>query len=347
MIAPSLSGHAAEAQTGSVFLTDARLTTLKQRLANKIEPTSSAYLKLKADADAQQDRPAQAPKVWYVPAFYEDKKGHQKAKSSLEQDANGAYALALVYRMTGDEHYAKAAARFLHAWATTVEKMETREDSQLSFCYHFPALIFAADLIKNSPGWPVADQKLFQAFVREKALPMNTMARHNNWGNWGMVLVMASAAYLRDDALFQKAVARWKEFIEDPISDDGHLELEVHRNGNGDHGIWYSHFSLMPQTFAAEIARVNGVELYDYTSPSGRSLRKAFDILAPWAHKPATFPYFKAPIRRNRSQPMRSVTSSFSMPVGPTPMPPRCSKDCGLCPATTPRLTPHSRTATC
>jgi hypothetical protein len=165
----------------------------------------------------------------------------------------------------------------------------------LSFSYHFPALILAADLIQGFYGWPTARQEAFGQFLREKALPMNTMSRKNNWGNWGLVLVMACAAWLRNDELIEQGVTRWKEFIERQIAEDGHLPHEVHRNnGRGERGIWYTHFSLMPQTLAAEIARVHGgVDLYDYVSPKGRTLRQAFECIAPWARDPATFPYFQ------------------------------------------------------
>ena len=90
-------------------------------------------------------------------------------------------------------------------------------------------------------------------------------------------------------------VARWKQFIDTQIAEDGHLPHEVGRNHNrGERGIWYSHFTLMPQTIAAEIARVRGVDLYDYESPTGQTLRDAFHRLAPWAREPESFPYYTA-----------------------------------------------------
>ncbi len=98
---------------------------------------------------------------------------------------------------------------------------------------------------------------------------------------------------LGDRALFGAGVARWRDFIETQIAPDGHLPREVTRNnGRGEAGLWYSHFTLLPQTIAAEIARVNGVDLYDYRSLSGRTLRAAFERIAAWTRRPATFPYF-------------------------------------------------------
>jgi hypothetical protein len=281
-------------RANGVFLSSTRISTLKKRIEQKVEPTYTAFLKLQQAADVQLQRQPEVPAEWYVPGFYRDKDGHRRAKASLADDANSAYELALMYRLTDDAKYAESAARLINGWATGVQSMSRKDDSLLSFSYHFPAFLFAADLIKQSPQWPQEQQQRFQQFVRTKALPMNTMDRKNNWGNWGLVLVMASAAYLEDSELFNTGIARWKIFIEEQIANDGHLPHEVGRNGDvGDHGLWYSHFTLMPQTIAAEIARVNGVDLYEYRSPSGRTLRQAFERLAPWAHTPQSFPYYK------------------------------------------------------
>lgn len=277
-----------------VFLTDARIDELRRRVEGRVEPTYTAWRALAAEAAAHLDATPHAPEVWYVPGFYRDADGHRAAKLGLQTDANAAYVLALHHRIAGDPRSAAAAVRLIRAWATRVRRMRTEDDSKLSFSYHFPALVFAADLLRDSPAFPADDRAAFRAFVREKALPMNTMDVHNNWGNWGLVLVLASAAHLGDEALFERGVARWKHFVEEQIAPDGHLPHEVGRNnGLGERGLWYSHFTLMPQTLAAEIARVQGVSLYDYRSPGGRTLRLAFERLAPWTLRPDTFPYYR------------------------------------------------------
>lgn len=279
---------------GVVFLSDSHVANLKARVNRQVEPTYSAYLRLKESADEHLGRRPNPPRRYYVPRFYEDPEGQRAAREAIANDANGAYELALVYRVTNDERYAEAAARNINAWATEVESLDKSADSTLSFSYHFPAMIFAADLIADSPAWPEREQQAFKRFVREKALPMNTMGRPNNWGNWGLVLVISSATYLGDDELFRQAVERWKFFIGDQIAGDGHLPYEVYRNnGTGSHGIWYTHFSLEPQTIAAEIANNNGVYLYDYKSPSGSTLREAFELDAYWTRYPERFPYSK------------------------------------------------------
>ena len=280
--------------TASVFLSEERLAVLRQRIAQKIEPNYSAYIKLRQEADDELGRQAEVPETWYVPGYYRDAAGHIRMKGGLEADANAAYKLALCYQMTGDERYAEVAARLAAAWATGIRTLRTEDDSRLSFSYHFPALIFGESLIQGSPAWNSERRKAFELFLGERALAMNTMERDNNWGNWGLVLVLAIAARLARADLYAQGTARWREFIDRQIATDGHLPHEVGRNnGVGEHGIWYTHFSLMPQTLAAEILRVNGVDLLDYVSPQGRTLRMAYECAAPWAQNPLSFPYFK------------------------------------------------------
>ena len=276
-----------------VWLSDARLQILKARVEARNEPNFGAFLEIQAAADDNLNRSSSAPRHWYIPAFYENRIGHRNAKDALANDANGAYELALMARLTEREIYAQSAVRFIADWIETVETLSFEDDSTLSFCYHFPAFIFAADLLRDSPLWTDSHEARFCEFLREKALPLSTMERPNNWGNWGMVLVMATAVFLGDTALFQSAIERWKDFIATQIADEGHLPHEVTRNnGVGETGLWYSHFTLMPQTLAAEIAMQSGVDLFDYVSPNGHTLQKAFETLVPWTCAPSTFPFY-------------------------------------------------------
>ncbi len=281
-------------QPKGVFLTPERVAELRKLVEAKSEPTFTAWQALQKKAEAALEAEPHAPESWYVPGYYRDAEGHRSAKNGLQDDANNSYTLALAWRMTDDERYAKAAIRLIDAWPQTVREMSRKDDSTLSFSYHFPSMIFAADLIRGYEGWPAERQQAFADFVRHKALPMNTMTARNNWGNWGLVLASACASYLGDKDLFDSCVTRWKELLATQVAEDGHLPHEVTRS-NGRHGIWYSHFCLMPQVLAAEILRVGGGEdLLDYRTPeTGRSVRLAFEKLTPWVRNPETFHYWK------------------------------------------------------
>ena len=257
-VATGVRSAVAEARAPrEIFLSETRLDTLKQRVERRIEPTYSAWLDLKSRAEGLLDRQPHAPEHWYVPGYYRDATGHSRAKQGLQDDANAVYELALCWRMTGEERYARSAVRLIDGWVNTVQSTSQKDDSTLSFSYHFPPMIFGADLLASWPGFSDDQQDAFRRFCRETAMPLNTMNRSNNWGNWGLVLVLACARYLDDDTLLNRGEQRWKEFLDQQIDNQGHLHHEVHRSG-GMRGIWYSHFSLFPQTIAAEILRVAG-----------------------------------------------------------------------------------------
>jgi len=282
----------AQWQAKAVFLTDARLAVLKERVAQKQEPTWSAWQKVQKMANEGLSLKVEVPENWYVPGAYKDPEGCGRANRPLDVSTKTSYYLALAYRITGDEKYAQAAVNLIRPWCVGIKSYSKADDSTLSFSYHIPAMIAAADLLKNSPSFTKPDQELFRRFVREQALPMNCMARKNNWGNWGLLLVMTSAAYLDDEKLFNKGIQRWKELLETQQDDSGVLSEEVGRS-EGKMGLWYTNFCLFPQTLCAEVARVNNVDLFDYTSPTGRSLRKAYERAIPWQIDPASFPYYK------------------------------------------------------
>ncbi len=228
-----------------IFISDSTIKELKEAIEGK-KFKYTAFQSLQMEADNNLDRVPVVPDKWYVPGYYNDADGHRKAKNGLQDDANAAYALSLYYRVTGQEKYAFAAVKIINAWATKIKTWSREDDSTLSFSYHIPSLIFAADLLRDEDVWPEDQQRQFSAFLRYNALPMSTMDSKNNWGNWGLVLSTSCAVYLKDEKLFQKCVDRWKYFIDTQLSSDGHLPHEVKR-GQGKSGIWYSHFCSMPQ----------------------------------------------------------------------------------------------------
>jgi len=285
------AGDATAVTSGRVLLRAERITELKQAVTNKTEPTYAAWLKVKQAADEGLARKPAVPAVWHVPGFYGNKEGHIRAKEGLMNDANTAYTLALAYQITGDDAYGAAAAKFILAW-TQLKELKQGDDSKLCFSYHFPAMVFAADLIRGSRHFDPEGEKAFSAFLEEKALPMNTMSSNNNWGNWGLVLFSSIAAYQNNAKRLAEAEERWKKLLDQQVGEDGSLTHEIGRNG-GRSGMWYSHFSLFPQTIAAEVLRTQGRDLYDYKSPKGRTLRMAYEKLASWSANPESFARWK------------------------------------------------------
>lgn len=278
----------------AVLLTADRIAALRDRIGARTQPNYDGWTRLLAAADGNLTREPVVPVTWMVPWAYGPNAAQGAAiTAGLRDQANAAYRLALVYRITGDESYAAASARQITTWIRGVQTYSTAEDSTLAFAVNFPLMIVAADLLRPSPAFPAATQQEFGTYLRTRAFAMSTTSQENNWGNWGLVLELSAAAYLGDRIAFDKAATRWKYFIGSQIAANGEMSLEVTRE-NGTKGIWYSNYALFPQTMAAEIMRVNGLDLFEYQSPNGRNLRMAYDRIVGYVNDPTTFPYDKS-----------------------------------------------------
>jgi hypothetical protein len=272
----------------SVFLSSSRVDQIRKDLVKKHPLRLAAFGALEKLIETTPD--ASIPEEWFVPLFYVEPEKHREAKSGLMNSANGAYARALRHLLRGDDQDREEVLRRIRAWSS-LKKTRKDQDSMLSYSYHFPALIFAASMLHQAGGLPVEVDVLFSGYLREHALPMATVDRDNNWGNWGLVLKGAIGSYLEDEKLLTEAADRWKELLLSQIADDGHLPHETGRNnGNGDHGIWYSHFSLMPQVLAGEILENAGMPVFSFEK---ERLARAYGLIAEWALDPESFPYYK------------------------------------------------------
>jgi Alginate lyase len=291
ILALALSCTAQAALNGTTLISDAKIAAIKTRIANRVQPTYNAYLSMKIWVDAHQLDAIQAPSRWDVPDSGTNRNYYV---NSITHDMQLAYKLALAYRITGNELYAYNCRRILMGWARNITYFSTSGPSKLLWSTRFPGFIVAADLIKHSSRFPAAEQQEFKTFVRNKNLPMNTMGYANNWANFGLMLVVSTATYLQDQTLFDKGTARWKFLIEDQITSAGVMRYEVTR---GRDGLWYTNFALHAQTVSGEIIRVNGVDLFNYVSPSGHTLKSAYANAARWSLNPCSYPYANCPTR--------------------------------------------------
>ena len=257
-------------------------------------PWSDAYAQLLGEADAALDRIPEPQQDFDVPNGYTDPQGQTAAKERLRQDAFAAYALALGYQLadTGAKRraYAAKAVEILDAWASVNQRI-SGADGDLVAMYAGITMIFAADLVMNFDGWSAARRSAFTSWA-------STVYRHssdaikdraNNWGAWGTLGAIATAALVHDSAAVTNEIARLEGRIADTIADNGELPEENKRTNSG---MWYTYFALTSMTAAARIARnVAGVDLFAYTAPNGHSLRIALDRDFFYALHPDQWPY--------------------------------------------------------
>jgi hypothetical protein len=288
-----------------IFLTDQRLINIKLRIQKKIEPTYKSWVEVLQNCNQGLLHSPQPAAHWAVPAYYEDKILHEKIVQPLQYESRLSYELSLCYRLTDDERYSKKSAEIINAWSTTLKTYDlSLGDTKLSMSESFSSMILAADLLKTYNGFTITIQDQFKDLLRKVVLPLNTMDdKKNNHANWGLLLVLSSAAYLDDLGLLERAESRYKELIAIQIEPDGTLLREIDRSNTtnyhggstkGQKGIWYTNYALSPTTLSAEILNINGRNVYSYKSSSGGSLKAGYEKAAEWSAHPETFPYYKS-----------------------------------------------------
>lgn len=91
--------------------------------------------------------------------------------------------------------------------------------------------------------------------------------------------------------LNEEAKSRLEAFkakrIEIQLDNDGKQPYEVGRTKS----VHYSSMNLRLMTFVAEMGMPLGVDLWNYSSTSGKSIKKAFEFLKPFAEGKKDWPY--------------------------------------------------------
>src|SRR5262249_12913188 len=119
---------------------------------------------------------------------------HPENYSHLFNDAAAAYALALRWKVSGDDAYANKAVEILNAWATTLTTIQGTSDRFLASGIYGYQLANAAEILRDYKKWPRADFDRFQQMMLTVFYAMNHdfLAHHNGakidhyWANWDL-----------------------------------------------------------------------------------------------------------------------------------------------------------------
>jgi hypothetical protein len=119
---------------------------------------------------------------------------HAENYSLLFNDAAAAYALALRWKISGDDAYAGEAVAILNAWSENLKRIGGNSDKFLASGIYGYELANAAEILRTSPQWRAADFHRFQSMMLTVFYPMNHdfLTYHNGakidhyWANWDL-----------------------------------------------------------------------------------------------------------------------------------------------------------------
>ena len=219
----------------------------------------------------------------------------------LEATIQAVKTLALAYYFFGREDYAAQAAKLLRVWfldpatkmnahlkyAQAVPGRNTGRGAGIIETHDLPELIDFVSLLKVSNAWPAREQQQWQdwltayvSWLLESPEGKTEAKAQNNHGIWYDVQVAAVAIFTGRGSVTTNLLSGFPaKRIDAQIQPDGRQPRELARTRAWD----YSVFNLEALFNAASIAEKSGVDLWNYKSADGRSIRQALDWLLPFA----------------------------------------------------------------
>lgn len=205
--------------------------------------------------------------------------GDPKKAASWEsfKDMRKMYALALIYRTSGDKKYLSKAVEFLAAWSQkNVPNGDPIDDTNLD-----PA-VEAYDLIKADID--AENNKLITAWLAQTAqMEINKMkvgreTSYNNWHSHRLKEVGEIGFAINNKKYIDFAVDGIKTQIGKNLLPDGSsIDFKLRD------ALHYHTYDLEPLTkLAIIIKRATGVDYYNYESPEQTSIKKSTDWLVPF-----------------------------------------------------------------
>ena len=212
--------------------------------------------------------------------------------------------LALAYYFTGNETYAEGAAKVARTWfldpatrmnphlkyAQAIMGVNEGRGTGILEAIHISVAADALGLLAESKAWPKDNQKALKEWLRtyhdwliESDPGKDERRAKNNHGTFYDVQAVRIALVIGRIDPAKRILEEAKQGrIAAQIEPDGKQPLELDRTTS----FSYSRFNLEALTELATLGEHTGVDLWNFTTEDGRSVRKAIDYMLPYADVP-------------------------------------------------------------
>jgi hypothetical protein len=229
-------------------------------------------------------------------------------KTNMPVVCNNIYLLSLAYYFSNDEKYARHAGKLAEVWFLDTA---TRMNPNLTYGQAVKGVtegraaglidsrffIWAIDgirLLQTSRYWTTRDQasmkQWFSAFLgwmQTSRIGQQEMNSKNNHGVWYDAQSLAMALFADSIELAGKIVSRAADRLDRQMDTSGLFPLELSRTTS----LHYSVFILNAFIVVAELSEQTSVNLWTVETPSGKSLKKAFQAILPFITREKPWPW--------------------------------------------------------
>jgi hypothetical protein len=225
-----------------------------------------------------------------------------KDKANIGEMCKRVEQLSLAYFFTEDAKYAQKATEQLRAWFLN---SDTRMNPNFNFAQaikgkndgrgigiiesrNFINVVDAAGLLQSSKAWTTKDQegmeKWFSEFLQWLMTSKNGIDEFqtkNNHGIWYDAQKLSFALFTHKNEIAGSTLKSIKSRLEDQMDTTGFFPAEMERTIS----LHYSAFVMEPLFMISNMSVTMGEDLWNYSTTSGKSINKAFNVLMPYLSK--------------------------------------------------------------
>lgn len=202
-----------------LLVTEGDITYARTKIAAGRAPWNSSYQELIGCASADA---AYSPSA--VENIYRGSDGvHEENVALLWNDAAAAFALALRWKISGNDTYAETGANILRAWAGTLQAISGNDDAYLAAGFQGHEFANAGELLRGYEPFTKYGLDEFKSMMTRVFLPMNLAflkhelsSQHNvkhffaNWELGNLASAMAIAVLTENTTVWDFGVDYFK-----------------------------------------------------------------------------------------------------------------------------------------
>ncbi|MCX6132839.1 MAG: alginate lyase family protein [Ignavibacteriales bacterium] len=220
-------------------------------------------------------------------------------------------ALTAAYKITGDEKFASKAILHLHAWcvddatkmyphlkyAQAIKGKFTGRGTGIIDTIHLIEAARAVEVLSGSKSFKAGEEAAIKQWFGEYLQWLTThqygideREAKNNHGTWWVTQAAAFAHLVNDTATLSSCRSRFKNvFLPKQFAADGSFPEELRRTKPYS----YSIFNLEGMAAICWVLSTADDNLWEFTLPDGRNMRKAVQFLYPYIVDKSKWPYAK------------------------------------------------------